>query len=106
MTHTIGCYLAARFSQIGLKRHFAVAGDYNLALLDQLLTNKDLTQVYCSNELNGGFSAEGYARANGAGRNNALPSCSIVAAAGRCRPPCAHSFPVPWHISDGPPQAP
>jgi len=66
MTYTIGSYLAARFSQIGLKHHFAVAGDYNLALLDQLLTNKDMTQIYCSNELNCGFSAEGYARANGA----------------------------------------
>jgi indolepyruvate decarboxylase len=66
MTYTIGSYLAARFSQIGLKHHFAVAGDYNLALLDQLLTNKDMMQIYCSNELNCGFSAEGYARANGA----------------------------------------
>ena len=42
MQYTVGSYLAARFSQIGLKHHFAVAGDYNLALLDQLLTNKDL----------------------------------------------------------------
>lgn len=65
--YTVGSYLAARLSQIGLKHHFAVAGDYNLVLLDQLLTNKDLAQVYCSNELNCGFSAEGYARANGAG---------------------------------------
>src|SRR6266404_5451100 len=64
--YTVGSYLAARLSQIGLKHHFAVAGDYNLALLDQLLTNKDLRQIYCSNELNCGFSAEGYARARGA----------------------------------------
>ena len=65
MPYTVGTYLATRFSQIGLKHHFAVAGDYNLALLDQLLTNKDLEQIYCSNELNCGFSAEGYARAHG-----------------------------------------
>src|SRR5580698_11002380 len=65
-TYTVGSYLAARFSQIGLKHHFVVAGDYTLVLLDQLLTNKELKQVYCSNELNCGFSAEGYARANGA----------------------------------------
>jgi pyruvate decarboxylase len=64
--YTVGTYLAARLSQIGLKHHFAVAGDYNLVLLDQLLTNKDLKQIYCSNELNCGFSAEGYARAHGA----------------------------------------
>jgi indolepyruvate decarboxylase len=65
--YTIGTYLADRLAQIGLKHHFAVAGDYNLVLLDQLLTNKSMEQVYCSNELNCGFSAEGYARANGAG---------------------------------------
>ena len=64
--YTVGSYLAARLSQIGLKHHFAVAGDFNLVLLDQLLTNKDLEQVYCSNELNCGYSAEGYARASGA----------------------------------------
>jgi pyruvate decarboxylase len=64
--HTVGSYLAARLSQIGLKHHFAVAGDFNLVLLDQLLTNTELLQVYCSNELNCGYSAEGYARACGA----------------------------------------
>jgi pyruvate decarboxylase len=66
MQYTVGSYLSARLSQIGLKHHFAVAGDFNLVLLDQLLTNKDLEQVYCCNELNCGYSAEGYARARGA----------------------------------------
>src|ERR1700746_3836961 len=66
MTYTVGSYLAARLLQIGLEHHFAVAGDFNLVLLDQLLTNKELEQVYCCNELNCGYSAEGYARACGA----------------------------------------
>jgi indolepyruvate decarboxylase len=65
--YTVGTYLATRFSQIGLKHHFAVAGDFNLVLLDELLKNKDLEQVYCCNELNCGYAAEGYARACGAG---------------------------------------
>jgi indolepyruvate decarboxylase len=64
--YTVGSYLAARLSQIGLKHHFALAGDFNLVLLDQLLTNKELEQVYCCNELNCGYAAEGYARACGA----------------------------------------
>src|ERR1700745_2187189 len=64
--YTVGSYLAERLSQIGLKHHFAVAGDFNLVLLDQLLTVKELEQVYCCNELNCGYSAEGYARACGA----------------------------------------
>lgn len=66
VTHTVGSYLATRLSQIGLKHHFVVAGDYTLVLLDELLKNKEMEQIYCSNELNCGFSAEGYARANGA----------------------------------------
>nr|4ZP1_A Chain A, Pyruvate decarboxylase [Zymomonas mobilis]4ZP1_B Chain B, Pyruvate decarboxylase [Zymomonas mobilis]4ZP1_C Chain C, Pyruvate decarboxylase [Zymomonas mobilis]4ZP1_D Chain D, Pyruvate decarboxylase [Zymomonas mobilis] len=66
MSYTVGTYLAERLVQIGLKHHFAVAGDYNLVLLDNLLLNKNMEQVYCCNELNCGFSAEGYARAKGA----------------------------------------
>jgi pyruvate decarboxylase len=42
MTYTVGSYLARRLQQIGLKHHFAVAGDFNLVLLDQLLTVKEL----------------------------------------------------------------
>jgi pyruvate decarboxylase len=52
MSYTVGSYLAKRLQQIGLKHHFAVAGDFNLVLLDQLLTVKELEQVYCCNELN------------------------------------------------------
>src|SRR5271163_4695882 len=66
MTYTVGSYLARRLQQIGMKHHFAVAGDFNLVLLDQLLIVKELEQVYCCNELNCGYSAEGYARACGA----------------------------------------
>ena len=64
--YTIGMYLADRLAHIGLKHHFAVAGDYNLVLLDQLLTDQRTQQIYCCNELNCGFSAEGYARVHGA----------------------------------------
>ncbi|QDH16919.1 alpha-keto acid decarboxylase family protein [Swingsia samuiensis] len=66
MTFTVGHYLAERLTQIGLKHHFAVAGDYNLILLDQLLEHGGTKQIYSCNELNCSFSAEGYARENGA----------------------------------------
>lgn len=65
-TCSVGSYIATRLEQIGIKHHFAVAGDYNLVLLDQLLLNNNIQQIYCCNELNCSFSAEGYARANGA----------------------------------------
>ncbi|MFM6407836.1 MAG: alpha-keto acid decarboxylase family protein [Microcystis sp.] len=66
-TYNIGSYLAERLVQIGVKHHFVVPGDYNLVLLDQFLKNQNLLQVGCCNELNCGFAAEGYARANGLG---------------------------------------
>lgn len=67
MVYTVGEYLATRLAQLGLGHIFAVAGDYNLVLLDELEKVKDLEQIYCSNELNCGFAAEGYARSRGLG---------------------------------------
>jgi len=69
MLYTVGSALALCFDQIGLKHHFAVACDYAFVLLNQLLTNKDLKQVYRTNELIFWFSAQGYARARCATRS-------------------------------------
>ncbi|MEJ2752537.1 MAG: thiamine pyrophosphate-binding protein [Chloroflexota bacterium] len=72
-THTtVGGYLAARLEQIGLRHYFAVPGDYNLVLLDELLKNEALQMISCCNELNAGYAADGYCRASGG------PSAVIV----------------------------
>ncbi len=44
---TVGNYLATRFEQIGLKHYLMVPGDYNLVLLDELLSNKNIEQIGC-----------------------------------------------------------
>ena len=62
---TIGQYLAARLTEIGVAHYFAVPGDYNLVLLDEVLKNPDLQMISCCNELNAGYAADGYARATG-----------------------------------------
>jgi TPP-dependent 2-oxoacid decarboxylase len=62
---TVGQYLAARLSEIGVAHYFAVPGDYNLVLLDEVLKNPDLQMISCCNELNAGYAADGYARATG-----------------------------------------
>jgi TPP-dependent 2-oxoacid decarboxylase len=64
-TSTVGQYLAARLQQTGMKHYFAVPGDYNLVLLDELLKHPDLTMIGCCNELNAAYAADGYARATG-----------------------------------------
>lgn len=62
---TVGSYLATRLQQIGLKDYFAIPGDFNLTLLDEMLLNKNLRMINCCNELNAGYAADGYARAKG-----------------------------------------
>jgi pyruvate decarboxylase len=62
---TVGSYLATRLEQVGLRHYFGIPGDYNLALFDQLLLNRNLTCISCCNELNAGYAADGYARATG-----------------------------------------
>jgi len=47
-----------------IEHYFAVPGDFNLVLLDQLLTNSQLKLIGCCNELNAGYAADGYARAS------------------------------------------
>jgi pyruvate decarboxylase len=64
-TSTVGSYLATRLEQIGIRHYFAVPGDYNLILLDEFLKNENLKLIGCCNELNAGYAADGYARANG-----------------------------------------
>lgn len=62
---TLGQYLAERLQEIGLKHYFAIPGDYNLSLLDELIKNKKLQMINCCNELNAGYAADGYARSHG-----------------------------------------
>ncbi|KAB2822826.1 MAG: pyruvate decarboxylase, partial [Candidatus Dadabacteria bacterium] len=62
---TVGSYIGSRLAEAGVRHYFAVPGDYNLILLDELLKNDSLTMISCCNELNAGYAADGYARANG-----------------------------------------
>lgn len=64
-TTSVGKYLAKRFEQIGLKDYFAIPGDFNLTLLDELISNTKLKMINCCNELNAGYAADGYARSHG-----------------------------------------
>lgn len=62
-TWTVGAYLAYRLQEAGCADVFAVPGDFNMPLLDELLKNRNVRVRNCCNELNAGFAADGYARA-------------------------------------------
>lgn len=62
-THTVGQYLAQRLSQLGATSLFGLPGDFNLTLLDQMLTVDSLEWVGSTNELNASYAADAFARA-------------------------------------------
>ena len=62
---TLGHHIASRLVDLGVTDYFAIPGDFNLVLLDQLLEDKRLKMIACCNELNAGYAADGYARSHG-----------------------------------------
>ena len=62
---SVGCAVGQMLATNGLRHVFAVPGDFNLLLLDDIIANEKLHYVGCCNELNAGFAADGYARKNG-----------------------------------------
>jgi pyruvate decarboxylase len=54
----LGCapcsFLAKRIADLGVRHWFGVPGDFNLALLDELLLESRMNMVATCNELNAG----------------------------------------------------
>ncbi|MDR7381208.1 alpha-keto acid decarboxylase family protein [Promicromonospora iranensis] len=61
-TVTVGKYLALRLQELGTNHLFGLPGDFNLALLDEMLDGTGLEWVGSTNELNAAYAADGYAR--------------------------------------------
>jgi alpha-keto-acid decarboxylase len=66
-SYTVGDYLADRLVEAGVDHVFGVPGDYTLSLLDYILDHDGLSWTGCTNELNAGYAADGYARLRGIG---------------------------------------
>lgn len=60
-------YLFKQINQLGIKDIFGVPGDFNFNLCTSVLENPSLKWIGCTNELNAGYAADGYARINGYG---------------------------------------
>ncbi len=65
--YTIGDYLLDRLAELGVGHLFGVPGDFTLAMLDHVVAHPGVHWVGCTNELNAGYAADGYARLNGIG---------------------------------------
>lgn len=60
-------YLMQELVRIGIDDVFGVPGDYNFDVITSVLNNPSLKWIGCTNELNAGYAADGYARIKGYG---------------------------------------
>lgn len=60
-------YLIKKLEELGINDFFGVPGDYNFDLLYAIEKNQNTNWIGCTNELNAGYAADGYARQNGYG---------------------------------------
>lgn len=60
-------YLIKQLNQLGIKDVFGVPGDFNFNICTSVLNNPSVKWIGCTNELNAGYAADGYARINGLG---------------------------------------
>ncbi|MEZ2004341.1 thiamine pyrophosphate-binding protein, partial [Staphylococcus aureus] len=65
MKQRIGAYLIDAIHRAGVDKIFGVPGDFNLAFLDDIISNPNVDWVGNTNELNASYAADGYARLNG-----------------------------------------
>ncbi|SOD97465.1 alpha-keto acid decarboxylase family protein [Spirosoma fluviale] len=66
-TFCVGTYLTTRLEELGVGHLFSVPGDYTSDLLEIVDTKSTIQRIGNCNELNAGYAADGYARANGLG---------------------------------------
>ena len=60
-------YLIKQLEELGVNDFFGLPGDYNFNLLYAVENNPNTNWIGCTNELNAGYAADGYARLRGYG---------------------------------------
>ena len=60
-------YIVKRLEELGVNEFFGIPGDYNFNLLYAVENNPSTKWIGCTNELNAGYAADGYARIKGYG---------------------------------------
>lgn len=60
-------YLVKKLEELGVNDFFGLPGDYNFNILYAVENNPNTNWIGCTNELNAGYAADGYARMRGFG---------------------------------------
>ena len=64
---TVVDYLIKRLEELGITDIFGLPGDFNFNIIEAIERNKNTNWIGCTNELNAGYVADGYARVKGYG---------------------------------------
>jgi indolepyruvate decarboxylase len=70
MSKTVIQHVLVRLRDLGITDIFGVPGDYAFSVNDAICHEPNIRWVGCSNELNPGYAADGYARIEGVGRKS------------------------------------
>lgn len=98
---TVGQYLFDCLKLEGITEIFGIAGDYNFTLLDTLECYKGIRFIEGRNELNAGYSADGYTRIKGMSALittfgvGELSACNAIAGANSEHVPIIHIVGAP-----------
>lgn len=64
---TVAQYILSRLKGLGVEYTFGVPGDYIYDICDAVQDDPGIKGIWCANELNASYAADGYARTNGVG---------------------------------------
>ena len=64
---TVADYLVKRLKDLGITDIFGLPGDFNFDIVEAIEKNDYTNWIGCTNELNAGYAADGYARVKGYG---------------------------------------
>lgn len=64
---TVADYLIKQLENLGITDIFGLPGDFNFNIIEAVEANTNTNWIGCTNELNAGYAADGYARVKGYG---------------------------------------
>ena len=87
-------YIVKKLEELGVNDIFGLPGDYNFNIIDAIDNNSRTKWIGCTNELNAGYAADGYARIKGYGALVTTYGVGELSAMNAIAGSCAENIPI------------
>ena len=87
-------YIIKKLEELGVNDFFGVPGDYNFNIIYEIQNNHAVKWIGCTNELNAGYAADGYARLRGYGAVVTTYGVGELSAINAIAGSCAENIPI------------